>query len=77
MKERELAIWKIGQNGYPCKINVSDSQLVCEDKSALESGLEQLLSGPIIGEKLFKIINLEILEKENGILEDSHDDENI
>jgi hypothetical protein len=59
-EDKMLAIWKINRNGYPCVIHIGDNQLVCEDRPALESGLQELLSDPVVGDTLFKIINLEI-----------------
>lgn len=52
----ELARWKLDPNGYPCQITTPDSEFYCEDRSALERGLQNLLSDPIVGEKIYSVM---------------------
>ncbi|MHC4443583.1 MAG: hypothetical protein ACYTA5_13380 [Planctomycetota bacterium] len=44
--------------GYPCKLIWSQQEHVCEDRIALESCLAELLRDPIVGERLYALMNL-------------------
>ncbi|PRA16321.1 MULTISPECIES: hypothetical protein [Pseudomonas] len=52
----ELAGWKIDANGYPCHIITADAETYCENKTALEYGLQYLLSLPDVGEKVLELL---------------------
>jgi hypothetical protein len=52
---RELAKWHEARTGYPCKITFGNNELHCEDKTALEYGLSELLRDPVIGGILHKL----------------------
>ena len=66
---KELAKWELGRDGYPCVIILDDDEMYCEDKTSLEENLQCLLSDPVIGEKLYKLMvmkeNTEKGEDEN------------
>lgn len=49
---KELAEWKFSESGYPCRIVLSDTEIYCEDKIALENALSKLLATPEAGKKL-------------------------
>ncbi|BBL73049.1 hypothetical protein [Methylomagnum ishizawai] len=70
--DTELAEWKQSRAGYPCEIILGSQTYVCEDKEALENALAEMLRDPIVGEKLFKLANLPVLETdptlESGIV---------
>jgi len=59
-KDVELAIWKEDRNGYPCQIIYGDEDIFCEDKTALENGIKNLLRDPSVGDKLYKVMNATI-----------------
>lgn len=61
----EIAKWKSDPNGYPCQVITDSEEIFCEDKSALEIALQKLLSSPIVGKKLYAIMNRK-LKVENG-----------
>jgi len=58
----KLTKWEITHNGYPCRIFLEENVLICEDKKSLEKNLNLLLSDPVVGEKLYKLINLDVQE---------------
>lgn len=64
----ELAKWSQNNAGYPCKIVYDINAIYCEDKEALEVALAKLLEDPAIGEKLYKIMNLELNQDEEKAL---------
>jgi hypothetical protein len=53
----EIAKWKADQNGYPCQIITDAEEIYCEDKGALENALQTLLASPVVGEKLYTVMN--------------------
>jgi hypothetical protein len=55
---KELARWKQAKDGYPCSLIWGKQELQCEDRPALEQGLAQMLSDPLIGEKLYALAQL-------------------
>lgn len=55
---KELARWKIDRNGYPCEIIIDHDKMYCEDKVALETNLQQLLSDPTVGDTLYKLMSM-------------------
>ncbi|MDR9425715.1 MAG: hypothetical protein RI567_10590 [Marinobacter sp.] len=55
---KQLARWKIDRNGYPCVIIIDRDEMYCEDKVALESNLQQLLSDPTVGDTLYKLMSM-------------------
>lgn len=56
--ETELARWQMDRRGYPCKLIWTQQEQVCEDRTALENCLAELLRDPIIGERLYALMNL-------------------
>lgn len=62
-KIEELAKLRQGKVGYPCKITFGNDEIHCEDRAALEEGLSRLLQDPIVGEKLYKLMNLPDTDK--------------
>lgn len=54
----ELARWKIADSGYPCKVELPDQEIYCQDKAALENALAHLLTTPAAGKVLQKVMNL-------------------
>ena len=58
----ELVKWKMGRHGYPCRIYIDNAELICEDKTSLENNLQIMLSDPVVGEKLAKLMNFEVEE---------------
>ncbi|NQS97638.1 MAG: hypothetical protein HQ591_04220 [candidate division Zixibacteria bacterium] len=53
-----LAEWTQDRRGYPCKIEWGGSVTSCEDGEALENTLAELLTDPIVGEKLYALMRL-------------------
>lgn len=53
-----LAEWSMGRAGYPCKIVWGGEDHACEDKEALENSLADLLRDPLVGEKLYALMQL-------------------
>ncbi|MGS7250327.1 hypothetical protein ACQ7NP_04250 [Pseudomonas anuradhapurensis] len=53
----ELARWKIAESGYPCKVVLSDQEIYCQDKKALENALAHLLTTPAAGKALQQVMN--------------------
>ncbi|ASV35300.1 hypothetical protein CI807_03580 [Pseudomonas sp. NS1(2017)] len=49
---KELAEWKFDENGYPCRLITTETEMFCEDREALEDALNKLLSAPGTGKKL-------------------------
>lgn len=60
--EKELAKWTQDRRGYPCKIEWGGSKIICEDGEALANALAELLADPIVGEKLYSLMNLKTVE---------------
>lgn len=56
---KELAQWKFSESGYPCHIVLSDTEIYCEDKTALENALSKLIATPEAGKKLKAVIEQE------------------
>lgn len=56
---KELAEWKFSEYGYPCRIVLSDTEIYCEDKTALENALSKMISTPEAGKKLKAVIEQE------------------
>jgi hypothetical protein len=56
-KPKELAEWKVDENGYPCRLITPDTEFYCEDKEALELYLGSLLASPTTGKKLKAIMD--------------------
>lgn len=54
----KIAGWQIGRAGYPCELNLSNEEMYCEDKDALENALAFMLADPIVADEIFKTINL-------------------
>ena len=64
-EEKQLAKWKMDKNGYPARIFIDDYQIACEDRKALEKALQELLSDPTVGEKLFSLMNFQPTQEED------------
>ena len=70
---KQLAKWQMDRKGYPCRLSWAESEIVCEDRVALERCLSELLRDPIVGEALNTLMNLkpkecgaETAQPENG-----------
>tara|TARA_R110001583_G_scaffold9243_3_gene43926 strand:- start:868 stop:1341 length:474 start_codon:yes stop_codon:yes gene_type:complete len=62
--EKELANWKMSNDGYPCRIYIGSNHISCEDKKALEGAIQELLRDTAVGEKLYQLMSLPILPVE-------------
>lgn len=56
---KELAEWKFSESGYPCRIILSDTEIYCEDKTALENALSKMIATPEAGKKLKAVMEQE------------------
>lgn len=61
----KLANWFMDRAGYPCKIKLGDKVFICEDREALENSIAELLQDPLVGEKLYALMQLEETEQED------------
>lgn len=52
----ELAGWKVDPSGYPIQLTIPEAEIYCENRTALEKGLQELLSQPDVGEKLYLLM---------------------
>ena len=59
---KELAEWRFSESGYPCRIILSDTEIYCEDKAALENALGKMIATPEAGKKLKSVIEQETRE---------------
>jgi len=66
VSSQKLARWKMSRHGYPCRIYFDNTELISEDKESLESNLQILLSDPLVGKKLFHLINFEVNDKKKS-----------
>ncbi|WP_272573323.1 hypothetical protein [Providencia sp. PROV259] len=56
-KRIEIAEWKMGTEGYPCRIIYSNNREVyCSNKEELEQALAELIGSPDVGEILLRIL---------------------
>jgi hypothetical protein len=51
---KELARWKESKEGYPCSLVLNFQDRQFEDRTALESGLAELLRDPTVGQILYR-----------------------
>ena len=58
-KEALLALCDIDNAGYPCQLTWSDKVNICEDGEALRSCLADLLSDPLVGQKIHNLMTLQ------------------
>jgi len=74
---KQLARWSIDRAGYPCKIVWGGEDHTCEDGEALENSFAELLRDPLVGEKLYVLLQLKETKPEEGSAqqEDSADKE--
>lgn len=56
IKYIEIAEWKIGTEGYPCRIIYSNKEVYCTDKEELEQALAELIGSVEVGETLLAIL---------------------
>lgn len=52
----ELAEWKLGEFGYPCRISYEGKDIYCNDKGALEQALAELMKSVKVGEALLTMM---------------------
>ena len=57
-KAVQLARWVQDNAGYPCKVTWSQQEHICEDREALSICLAELLSDPVVGQKLNSLTKL-------------------
>jgi tripartite-type tricarboxylate transporter receptor subunit TctC len=53
---KELAQWTFSENGYPCKITLTDTEIYCEDRTALENALAKMIATPEAGKKMKSVM---------------------
>ncbi len=53
-----LARWEADPCGYPCKLIWAEQEHICEDRTALEICLAGFLRDPIVGQRLYGVMNL-------------------
>jgi hypothetical protein len=53
-----LAEYVMGVAGYPFELHFNNQEFVCRDRQALEVALETLLSNPVVGEKIQRVMAL-------------------
>ena len=68
---KELAQWSQDRAGYPCKITSAGTESICEDRTALEEALAELLRDPLVAETLVKVMKRECPEKAEEKPEDN------
>ena len=56
--DKQLAIWKQSKEGYPCSLIWGKKEHQCEDRSALEECLAELLRDPLVGEQLYQLTKM-------------------
>ncbi|WP_221800539.1 hypothetical protein [Oceanobacter mangrovi] len=54
--EKELAEFKISDDGYPCKISIGEITKSYQDKESLIEGLEELLSTTRVGKAIREVM---------------------
>ena len=58
-KKIQLARWVPGGAGYPCKVTWYKQENICQDGGSLATCLAEMLSDPIVGQKLHSLTKLE------------------
>lgn len=61
-KTEDLTVLEFGSEGFPCTINVDGNRFTSADIVSFEDSIESLLSSPTTGEKIKKLMNIEIDE---------------
>ncbi|WP_122587164.1 hypothetical protein [Pseudomonas viridiflava] len=56
-KAEKLCEYSMGRAGYPFEIKIDRQELVCHDRDSLEMALAEMLSDPVIGEKIMRVMN--------------------
>lgn len=55
----QLARWVPGEGGYPCTVAWHKQENICQDGASLATCLAEMLSDPIVGQKLRSLTKLE------------------
>lgn len=55
----QLARWVPGEGGYPCTVAWHKEENICQDAESLATCLAEMLSDPIVGQKLHSLTMLE------------------
>lgn len=55
----QLARWVPGEGGYPCTVAWHKQENICQDGASLATCLAEMLSDPIVGQKLQSLTKLE------------------
>lgn len=61
-RSEELARWKVSESGYPCRVGLPGQEIYCQDRTALENALAQLLATPAAGKALQRVMNQKLKE---------------
>ncbi|MBP0940513.1 hypothetical protein V2J92_25930 [Pseudomonas alliivorans] len=56
-RSEKLCEYSMGRAGYPFQIKLDRQEWVCHDRAALENVLAELLSDPVVGERIMKVMN--------------------
>lgn len=56
----------IHKRGYPCQIKFGGDKYLCEDKKSLERILALMLTDPVVGKELYRLINLPVGSNEQS-----------
>ncbi len=67
----ELARWSAARSGYPCVLSFDEMEYECQHKADLEEALCHLLADTRIGEKLFRLLQLDPAELNTDFQKDS------
>ncbi|WP_449126124.1 hypothetical protein [Pseudomonas viridiflava] len=67
----KLSEFRIGRAGYPCELKVGDEEMFCEDKQAFEEALGYLLSDTVAAEKMYKVMQYELIETDSAESDDA------
>lgn len=70
---KQLARWTPGRAGYPCKIVWGDTEMSCYDRQSLESSLAEVLRDPLVGEKIYELMNLKPQNEEEDSIDKPKD----
>lgn len=59
----EIATWKMDKMGFPCRISWEGQEHICEDLESLKNCFAELISDPLVGQKLFSLFSKETKSK--------------
>lgn len=50
-----IARWTQGANGFPCKIQMGEKIIICDDKASLDKAFEETLEDPFVAAEILKL----------------------